>query len=444
MTRSNAARPPNAVKAAQQKQKDVQPSRNAGTTAQEPQNMDLPQWLQDDSTERLQGMLFRNELLPTLMLCRAAKHSQTKWLRDLRRDVARLRSVLLPLQKTRLRLPGLESARQIRVLPRDQDKDSPAAQRLSGDALRQWMICNELGGLRDPNKAMLALNAWPRSTRHIGAALSDFLAAAAAHYDYRCAGPAASPRSKPRLRIHFLYHGIAGTLLPADASRRRDPGQPRRSPRREMQGTHAGTTAAQASCRLLTTPTPIDSAAATSATALGLLGCLENSSPPHPRSMLPRQDLLPLLQTCTAALHSQAAWIRDLRADVSHLRRVLRPATTTRLRLPGFDYPPSIRILARHPTEQEPCEEALGTDHLLYVWMISKRLAGYTMAEAILIMNAWPATSRPVSAALSDFLMETQATAKYTRSTPRGSSPTKAKLIITFSYRSIAGTVLAE
>ena len=71
--------------------------------------------------------------------------------------------------------------------------------------------------------------------------------------------------------------------------------------------------------------------------------------------------------------------------------------------------------------------------------MVRKKLAGYTPSEAILIMNAWPATTRRAGAALSDFLTETRATMEYTAGSPRSRLPATTKLVITFIYRDITG-----
>ena len=68
--------------------------------------MDLLRCLEDDSSGQLRGMLFRGDLLPILQLCKASLHSRALWTDDLKRDVARLREVLHPLQTTHLRIPG--------------------------------------------------------------------------------------------------------------------------------------------------------------------------------------------------------------------------------------------------------------------------------------------------------------------------------------------------
>ena len=80
---------------------------------------------EDDTTGQLRGMLFRNDLLPTLQLCKATRHSQSHWMNDLRRGVARDQEVLHPFKTARLRVPGFHSALQIRVLLKHHDAEGP-------------------------------------------------------------------------------------------------------------------------------------------------------------------------------------------------------------------------------------------------------------------------------------------------------------------------------
>ena len=139
-----------------------------------------------------EACFFRGDLLPILQLCKASLHSRALWTDDLKRDVARLREVLHPLQTTHLRIPGFHTAHNIKVLHRHQNTAGPVTPPRQTESLRRWMTHNELGDLLSPSDAILVLNAWPRTTRDIGAALSDFLTETNACFEYKFIRPTAS------------------------------------------------------------------------------------------------------------------------------------------------------------------------------------------------------------------------------------------------------------
>ena len=71
-------------------------------------------------------MLFRNDVLPTLQLCKATRLSQSDWMNDLRRDVACDQEVLHPFKTTCLHVPGFHTARQI-TKPEHADPGKPTS-----------------------------------------------------------------------------------------------------------------------------------------------------------------------------------------------------------------------------------------------------------------------------------------------------------------------------
>ena len=401
--------------------------------------MDLLRCLEDDSSGQLRGMLFRGDLLPILQLCKASLHSRALWTDDLKRDVARLREVLHPLQTTHLRIPGFHTAHNIKVLHRHQNTAGPVTPPRQTESLRRWMTHNELGDLLSPSDAILVLNAWPRTTRDIGAALSDFLTETNACFEYKFIRPTASSPSRPTLRIHFLYRGIAGTLVATPAVQQQQVAQPQRHPLQATNGSQHAYRKPSTDPGSPRHQPPPD----TNHTCRAFLQQQKHDGAGPFGSMLARQELLPLLKTCRTIQRSKKPWITTLKDDVAHLHKVLAPLNTKPLRLPGFDGPPAISVLSRPPTEQQqPSVTTPNPDHLL-LWMVRKKLAGYTPSEAILIMNAWPATTRRAGAALSDFLTETRATMEYTAGSPRSRLPATTKLVITFIYRDITGTLIA-
>ena len=296
------------------------------------------------------------------------------------------------------------------------------------------------GFLLSPSDAILVLNAWPRTTRDIGAALSDFLTETNACFEYKFIRPTASSPSRPTLRIHFLYRGIAGTLVATPAVQQQQVAQPQRHPLQATNGSQHAYRKPSTDPGSPRHQPPPD----TNHTCRAFLQQQKHDGAGPFGSMLARQELLPLLKTCRTIQRSKKPWITTLKDDVAHLHKVLAPLNTKPLRLPGFDGPPAISVLSRPPTEQQqPSVTTPNPDHLL-LWMVRKKLAGYTPSEAILIMNAWPATTRRAGAALSDFLTETRATMEYTAGSPRSRLPATTKLVITFIYRDITGTLIAE
>ena len=103
-------------------------------------------------------------------------------------------------------------------------------------------------------------------------------------------------------------------------------------------------------------------------------------------------------------------WALRLQADVAALRTIMASLQSTQLRFPGFCCPVTVHS-GKAWTPQSPDDplQTLGTvEHLLH-WMEDFGLGGFTPSEAVLVMNAWPNTTRDVGAALSDFLTEAHA-----------------------------------
>ena len=141
-----------------------------------------------------------------------------------------------------------------------------------------------------------------------------------------------------------------------------------------------------------------------------LVHCLEGDWGASMRQMLTAEELLVLLQLKRSLPMRNLDWALRLQADVAALRTIMASLQSTQLRFPGFCCPVTVHS-GKAWTPQSPDDplQTLGTvEHLLH-WMEDFGLGGFTPSEAVLVMNAWPNTTRDVGAALSDFLTEAHA-----------------------------------
>ncbi|CAE7843113.1 unnamed protein product, partial [Symbiodinium necroappetens] len=145
-------------------------------------------------------------------------------------------------------------------------------------------------------------------------------------------------------------------------------------------------------------------------TRITLVHCLEGDWGASMRQMLTAEELLVLLQLKRSLPMRNLDWALRLQADVAALRTIMASLQSTQLRFPGFCCPVTVEFgKAWTPQSSDDPLQTLGTvEHLLH-WMEDFGLGGYTPSEAVLVMNAWPKTTRDVGAALSDFLTEAHA-----------------------------------
>ncbi|CAE7459872.1 unnamed protein product [Symbiodinium sp. CCMP2592] len=163
------------------------------------------------------------------------------------------------------------------------------------------------------------------------------------------------------------------------------------------------------------------------------------------RRMLTPAEVLLLLQVSRSSNMRRLAWARAVLADVARLRRVLEPLGTMRLRFPGFDLPVSIRCTKgwTPPDPSDPLETLGPVEDLLY-WLDDFGLGGFSPAEAVLVMNAWPIETRNAGAALSDLLEESDSHFFYSARPAafrRTFRPTLVNVVVFFTYRGL-NTVL--
>ena len=163
-------------------------------------------------------MLTPEELLLLLQLKRSLSMRNHVWALRLREDVAALRTIMVSLRSTQLRFPGFSGpitvhAGKVWTLP---SPDDPLQTLGTVEHLLHWMEDFGLGGFA-PSEAVLVMNAWPKTTRHVGAALSDFLAEAHAEFFYRTGFASVMPESHVKTLmasavILFVYKGLPGVL----------------------------------------------------------------------------------------------------------------------------------------------------------------------------------------------------------------------------------------
>ena len=172
-----------------------------------------------DYSSLLSEMLTGDDLLPLLWLRKSGEVMKLKWARQLTTDVARIRSATAPLRSLQLKFPGFHRAVCIRCESRQYpvDRDTDLSNRAN---LLAWMRLNGLDNF-SPCKAVLVMNAWPKSSRNAGAALSDFLEDAETEFVYFkrkfVQAPSSSPdytymRMEVEAVVSFTYRGLTGSL----------------------------------------------------------------------------------------------------------------------------------------------------------------------------------------------------------------------------------------
>ncbi|CAE7351031.1 unnamed protein product [Symbiodinium sp. CCMP2592] len=141
-----------------------------------------------------------------------------------------------------------------------------------------------------------------------------------------------------------------------------------------------------------------------------LVHCLEEDWGTSTRQMLTAEELLLLLQLKRSLPMRNLFWALRLQADVAALRTIMASLRSTQLRFPGFRLPVTVHSSKTwtSPSPDDPLQTLGTVEHLLH-WMEDFGLGRFTPSEAVLVMNAWPKTSRDVGAALSDVLTEAHA-----------------------------------
>ena len=173
-----------------------------------------------DYGKLLREMLAANDLLPLVWLCKSDGLTQLQWARQLTADVARIRSVTAPLRSLCLQFPGFYVDRPIRCTSGHAplETEDPLG---DYEDLLTWLEDNGLGRFT-PCRAVLVLNAWPRSRRDAAAALSDFLADANTNFAYlrrrhtRTAGGTTYDRMEVKAVVSFTYKGLTGSFQVED------------------------------------------------------------------------------------------------------------------------------------------------------------------------------------------------------------------------------------
>ena len=156
----------------------------------------------------------RNEQQPLMMLSSSEALNMLNWVRELKADIARVRSCTHVLQTLPLKFPGFCSPARIRCLSRS--LETYFARGLGTEPhLLDWM---EAAGLQNfsPCEAILIMNAWPAATRDAGAALSDFLAEADPQFFYRTSNIEHAGLQDACIQaqalVYFTYRGLNGVL----------------------------------------------------------------------------------------------------------------------------------------------------------------------------------------------------------------------------------------
>ena len=178
-----------------------------------------------------------------------------------------------------------------------------------------------------------------------------------------------------------------------------------------------------------------------------LVHCLEGDWGAWIRQMLTPEELLLLLQLKRSLPMRNLVWALRLREDVAALRTIMVSLRSTQLRFPGFSSPVTVHAgkVWTPPSPDDPLQTLGTVEHLLH-WMEDFGLGGFTPSEAVLVMNAWPKTTRHAGAALSDFLTEAHAEFFYRTgvTSVMPGSPFKtlmARAVIFFVYKGLRGVL---
>ena len=164
------------------------------------------------------------------------------------------------------------------------------------------------------------------------------------------------------------------------------------------------------------------------------------------RNMLEADDALPLLQLAKAPELKHVHWARHLREATTRIQGVMDPLKTTQLRFPGFVRAVTINCRRRKGWKTSRPVITMENVQNLMGWMDDNDFAGYTPSETVLVMNAWPKSTRNTGAELSDFLQEANAAFYYMINfeEPPPSNRRAAryiKTVVFFQYKGLAGVL---
>lgn len=181
-------------------------------------------FLEAESGMLLRRMLTPAEILLLLQVDRSPTLRRLAWARRVLSDAARLRRVMEPLRTMQLRFPGFNVPVNIRCTKywSPPDPSDPLQTLGPVEDLLYWMDDFGLGGF-SPGEAVLVMNAWPRATRDVGAALSDLLEESESEFFYSARPAARLPGTQlePALVnvvVFFTYRGLDGVLQMQDVT----------------------------------------------------------------------------------------------------------------------------------------------------------------------------------------------------------------------------------
>ena len=169
------------------------------------------------------------------------------------------------------------------------------------------------------------------------------------------------------------------------------------------------------------------------------------------RELLTPAEVLLLLQVDKSPNLKRLAWARLVLVDAARLHRVMEPLKTMQLRFPGFHRPVDIRCTSGWvpPDPSDPLQTLGPVEDLLY-WLDDFGLGGFSPAEAVLVMNAWPAgTMRQAGEALSDLLEDANCEFFYSamlapRRPGTGVRRTVVNVVVFFTYNGLSGVLQME
>ena len=169
------------------------------------------------------------------------------------------------------------------------------------------------------------------------------------------------------------------------------------------------------------------------------------------RQLLTAEETLLLLHVDRSPNLKRLSWARRVLADAARLRRVMEPLKSMQLHFPGFHRPVDIRCTSvwTPPDPSDPLRTLGPVEDLLY-WLDDFGLGGFSPAEAVLVMNAWPAgATRQAGEALSDLLAEASTEFFFSAMlTPRRRGTrirrTVVNVVVFFTYRGLSGVLQIE
>ena len=158
--------------------------------------------------------------------------------------------------------------------------------------------------------------------------------------------------------------------------------------------------------------------------------------------------MTPLLQMDSKTRDGGSKIVPHIRRIIHELRFALRPLVDRRLRLPGLANQYRIRIRASRPHENfwkdmdsHPQASTMGTQEAARTWLEQAGLGSLNPAEAVLVINAWPKTTRAAGMLVSDFFTASRARFYYT---PSADDNDEARLTIVFRIKGFEGSIEAS